>query len=704
MADLVYWIAQNPPPAHFFLISGDDDFANVLHRLRMNNYNILLACPNAGSSVLCSAATIMWPWEALVEGVDLSPKYFNQPPDGSSCSWYGHYRGALDDPFMNTESENSMALPSHTKPVKPHIVPKSVVNGVRQALDYHPEGVSLPSHTKPMKPPDVVKFIDPLPGDCQPAVVRAYKRSVDPTEQSFKRMNSAQSNGEVKCLNEAKNEKPPSSDVPSSPSDLLSTDQKKITVVDAPSSPSDSLSTDQRKAPLIDLITQSEPPASRMEADFVTAAGTPSLGAQGTISKKGLFERICILWNGPEPINPEVYPSDDTTCSKGSNDLPTQEGHNTDQHNRLLKRILKNFPRTDNPDGKDLDSTSAVSTSLSNIPSSDRSDKLNVKENLANTENHSNKATDMSKAEQIDDFGENSKGVFRWAARWWSSGKSDTEDNRNSTAIVDGTRKESDKESAFVKTAASASGQRVGIELFQQCYFWDALEQYLLTPHGSNLVSKAKTREELVHGLQKQGCWPLKGLDETYLHQLVELLVLEKNWIEESAAETFPFLLTLPQKRACSPSHSNKSIGLSSLFTNGRPSEQCKSLHDRSTTPSTKSFQILPSKNGNGQASCKGNEKRSNGDDFVWEDLGPVSGTGNPHQEIDKRKRYHPTTLSDDKLSDDENRAAGQQAGRDAAQSSLFKIIASWNTSKDGGSSKKDNGIDGLVDCSRTLS
>ncbi|CAN6679440.1 unnamed protein product [Malus baccata var. baccata] len=70
LVDLMYWVSQNSPPAHLFLISGDRDFASVLHR----------------------AASIMWPWHALLTGETLAGKYYNQPPYGPYGSWYGYYK------------------------------------------------------------------------------------------------------------------------------------------------------------------------------------------------------------------------------------------------------------------------------------------------------------------------------------------------------------------------------------------------------------------------------------------------------------------------------------------------------------------------------------------------------------------------------------------------------------------------------------
>uniref|UniRef100_A0A453HMF3 HTH OST-type domain-containing protein n=1 Tax=Aegilops tauschii subsp. strangulata TaxID=200361 RepID=A0A453HMF3_AEGTS len=585
IADLVYWIAQNPPPAHFFLISGDKHFANILHRLRMSNYNILLACPNTEPSILCSAATIMWPWEALIKGEGFTRKHFNQPPDGLSCSWYGNYRGALDDPFQKAEPKHSMNVPLQTKkPEETPRIPISVVNCIRRALNSYPEGVNLEDLLSELKEnklfmynglygfktfsallqamPDYVKFIDPLPGDSQPAVVG---------EKSFNRFPSAQSNGEVKCLIETKNGKPPSSKVPSSPSDILSPEQRKIPIADAPSSQCGLLSRDQRKAPSVDFIKPSEPPACHMEADMVITAAIPSSEAQGTTSKKGLLERIQILWTGPKTIKPQVHPSHDATFSEGSSDVTSQEG----QHNRHLRNAMKNCSTTDNPDVNGPDNSSAGSTSLSNDPSNNCSE-TDVKGDFANTKNHSGETVEISKAEK-------SKGIFSWAARWWSSGKSDKQDNQNH----DGTRKDLDKGCSFVN---SASGQQVGVEMFEKSYFWDALQQYLLTHHGSKLVSEAKAREELAHGLQK-GCSLLKGLDDKHIHQLVHLLISEKKWIKECRSETFHFQLTLPQRGTCAPLHACKPQGSSSPLTNG-----------------------------NGQASCKGNEDHGNVDDFAWED------------------------------------------------------------------------------------
>ncbi|XP_028797673.1 uncharacterized protein LOC114753159 isoform X2 [Neltuma alba] len=122
LIDLMFWVSQNPPPAHLFLISSDKDFAEVLHRLRMSNYNILIAGMKT-SSLLCNVGTIVWHWNSLLRGKNLDGKHFNHPPDGL---YGGHNDAPLEDAFPE---------------LRP--IPKAVVRQVHQILRLYPNGVSL---------------------------------------------------------------------------------------------------------------------------------------------------------------------------------------------------------------------------------------------------------------------------------------------------------------------------------------------------------------------------------------------------------------------------------------------------------------------------------------------------------------------------------------------------------------------------------
>ncbi|XP_010523885.1 PREDICTED: uncharacterized protein LOC104802123 [Tarenaya hassleriana] len=68
LVDMLFWAVDNPAPANFMLISGDRDFSNALHQLRMRRYNILLAQPQKASAPLIAAAKTVWLWTSLAVG------------------------------------------------------------------------------------------------------------------------------------------------------------------------------------------------------------------------------------------------------------------------------------------------------------------------------------------------------------------------------------------------------------------------------------------------------------------------------------------------------------------------------------------------------------------------------------------------------------------------------------------------------------
>lgn len=68
LVDMLFWAVDNPAPGNYLLISGDRDFSNALHQLRMRRYNILLAQPQKASAPLIAAAKSVWLWTSLVAG------------------------------------------------------------------------------------------------------------------------------------------------------------------------------------------------------------------------------------------------------------------------------------------------------------------------------------------------------------------------------------------------------------------------------------------------------------------------------------------------------------------------------------------------------------------------------------------------------------------------------------------------------------
>lgn len=65
---MLFWAVDNPAPGNYLLISGDRDFSNALHQLRMRKYNILLAQPQKASVSLLAAAKSIWLWTSLLAG------------------------------------------------------------------------------------------------------------------------------------------------------------------------------------------------------------------------------------------------------------------------------------------------------------------------------------------------------------------------------------------------------------------------------------------------------------------------------------------------------------------------------------------------------------------------------------------------------------------------------------------------------------
>lgn len=68
LVDMLFWAVDNPAPANYLLISGDRDFSNALHQLRMRRYNVLLAQPLKASTALVAAAKSVWCWTSLLAG------------------------------------------------------------------------------------------------------------------------------------------------------------------------------------------------------------------------------------------------------------------------------------------------------------------------------------------------------------------------------------------------------------------------------------------------------------------------------------------------------------------------------------------------------------------------------------------------------------------------------------------------------------
>ncbi|RID76804.1 hypothetical protein BRARA_B03755 [Brassica rapa] len=124
LVDMFLWVVENPPPANIMLISGDIDFSDALHRLRMRRYNILLAHPQNISPSLVASAKTSWLWRSLLlaSGSSLTQCGSSGVLDGSEITSEDVSEHVLSTQAMDSGSGSSKAARSKLKGI---YVPKA---------------------------------------------------------------------------------------------------------------------------------------------------------------------------------------------------------------------------------------------------------------------------------------------------------------------------------------------------------------------------------------------------------------------------------------------------------------------------------------------------------------------------------------------------------------------------------------------------
>ncbi|OEL31985.1 hypothetical protein BAE44_0007002, partial [Dichanthelium oligosanthes] len=295
-------------------------------------------------------------------------------------------------------------------------------------------------------------------------------------EVNSKPLSSSQSIDGSRSFAEAVSENPPAFSVSSSPSAVLSEDQKEY--------------------PTADVSAQTESPAKHTEVDQRRTPGTPSSsGVENTVSNDGILKRIRILWNGSENVKPEVSQNRESTSAEVVDDLriPLQE-HNADHRIKILRRIHKTSSKNDHSDG--TDSTAAVRANLSISSDNGDSEKLKSDPSTLEKPEPCNRpaSVSMGKAGEKDGTSEMTTGLFSWASRWWAFGKSDAHNSTTNRNVADEPKTDSIEEFESSNASICGRGQQVVNEIFRKPHFWKVLEQHLSKPLGSELVLKAKTR------------------------------------------------------------------------------------------------------------------------------------------------------------------------------------------------------------------
>ncbi|XP_068659773.1 uncharacterized protein [Aristolochia californica] len=519
LLDLVYWVSQNPPPVHLFLISGDRDFANILHRLRMCNYNILLASTDAPSGVLCSSASIMWHWNELVRGEVLRGKHFNHPPDGPHSSWYGHYRGPLEDPFAHMEPEE-YSDPSMEPNLRP--IPKALVNRIRQILDAHPDGLSICDLRLELQRNNVAmdkdffgykkfsRFLLALPN------VLKLERSPDDTTLLVRRVHSKSIVYGARSQAEVDSTVKPSIgvDIGNELSELHSLQEEGRSL-----SSEDKSKTAQPVDPQAKRLTrlessdqlQDHPVNIEINAIRPPHVASEPNGSEGPALSHGAVDMPVLMKDTVfEKIKRSLFGPGSGCSSEGNCSL--SEDTEIEKSDQLRGSKVGSY----------LDVTISSCTSFV--------ERLVKWLKFEKTEG-ANPCQDSSLADQVT--GDQSKDVLR----------------------------------ELEKDTYRTNSRLKNPELFSNNHFWDELESFLATVRAFALVSRSRTRAQLELELQREGPQILKTLNPQHLSQLVDVIISEKKWVEEHLTLYHPFKVAMPIKSAPSPSNAKGSNGLSSIFS-----------------------------------------------------------------------------------------------------------------------------------------
>ncbi|KAL8234495.1 hypothetical protein R6Q59_020595 [Mikania micrantha] len=490
LVDLMYWVSQNPPPAHLFLISGDRDFASTLHRLRMNNYNVLLASTDNAPAVLCSAASIMWQWSSLVKGENLSGKHFNQPPDGPFASWYGQYRVPFEDPFAVCNQVSNLTScvqadeisNSNSDNIRP--IPKAVVTALRNTLNSYPKGISITELRSELGKSNITIHKDWYGHKKFSAFLMAMPNLL-----------------RLQCQKDGQHIVHGISPKSHGPDPSTTKDTEDSVPVDV-NLPTESQSLPVKQEQPQQQVLEVPPVIVKVEEGKVNFGQLLPMEDTRDIPKVGTFKYMWWKWFRGNNGHQEMISHTNSDCSTTQNSIDT----------------------------RNVDGTSTVSK-----------DKLSDEEKVSSSSSTTNgivqdTAIDGKSAENVDKAGK-PRGIFSrivsWCKFWGSDKNSD-----DMKAILSKTDEEISNYSEIQFTES----------------FWSDMLAFLESLKGSASILQSKTRQEMVHNLQLFGPSKLQTLSENEMLHLVDLLISEKKWVVENPSRTFPFRIIKPSNSSSSSS------------------------------------------------------------------------------------------------------------------------------------------------------
>ncbi|KAK6238141.1 hypothetical protein QUC31_003610 [Theobroma cacao] len=560
LVDLMYWVSQNPPPAHLFLISGDRDFASVLHRLRMNNYNVLLASPESAPSVLCSAASIMWNWNALLKGENLTGKHYNQPPDGPSGSWYGHYKVPLENPFLVVEQPacpRTEELSEGCSDSKPRPIPKVVIKQIRQILNSYPKGISITDLRLELDRSNVgldkdlygykkfsrfllsmrriltlksegdgqflIRGITPKAGELSETSPCLSAEPVcrygdDLTVSSRSSGDDSSVGGDLNGKSTLHHSPEVNSGVTPRKVQQSPTENDNLVKVNAEKPPEEV----QQPLPVGQKIAEAS-------NEQVTEGHQAPMLEQDSAPEVGFVRKVWRRWfggsNGISEINSHDLPEKDDDSEVSS-----------EKRNNYTLKKCAGFSSEREGMKEECDAKSCEVSHPVTVSSSSNDSTVDNKVSAETGENHSGKRSGLLNR------------IANWCKFWRSS--------KDSKASGD----------QLIDKLNQININSLKHEVFTQDSFWKDMEILMDSPRGSVLVNLSRTREEMAENLLKEGPLVLRSLSNIDLLQLVDLLISDKKWIEECPSQTSPFRITRAFEKSPCLGHSHAANGLRSIF------------------------------------------------------------------------------------------------------------------------------------------
>ncbi|OMO89582.1 hypothetical protein CCACVL1_07753, partial [Corchorus capsularis] len=587
LVDLLYWISQNPPPAHLFLISGDRDFASTLHRLRMNNYNVLLASPDHVPSVLRSAASIMWNWHALAKGENLTGKRCNLPPDGPYGSWYGHDKLPLQNPFLAVEPPASSQNDESSEVVRP--VPKVVTKLICQILNSCPEGISIYELRNELN--SRVNLDKDLYGHkkfyrfllSMPEILRLQGKFVvrrtAPNAGELSETSPCSSAGHLSRSGDAL---PVSSRLyddlslggaPNVMSPLHNSPEVNVGVDPRKVQETRKVNADKQPLPVVEKITEEvQQPLPVVEK--ITEEVQQPLPVVEKITEEvqqplPVVEKITEEVQQPLPVVEKIAESDErVTESHQTLILEQESASEVSFFRKFWQRWF--YGSNDNSEVK-----SHFLEKCGDSGGSSEKIKNNMLKQCAGVCSEREETKEESEAKS--DEGAHTKATASSNNDLTIDSKASPEAGENHSGKRSGVlavwckfwRGSLDNE-ASADQSCERHNQINNIslkhEIFTQDSFWKDMEILLDSPRGLALVTQSMTREEMAEKLQKEGPLALRSVSNCDLLQLVDLLISDKKWIEECSSETLPFRITRAVAKSPISGNTPATNGLRSIF------------------------------------------------------------------------------------------------------------------------------------------